>query len=352
MQCTAPLIRAELNTMYLNKQGGLSYKTQFLDRIKWDNGEYNDKIGVGNLYRRIHPVACGQCISCHLNYSRDKATQMMLETSMYPEEEVWFCTWTYNDEHLPHYSTKYLLPNSNEWKKVTGISLDKRNMQLLNKRKRWHYRQYNPHSVYCGEYGSKTNRPHAHSIEWGLPLNLARLEKFSVNEWGDPIWRCKELEEIWVDEDGNPLGNVMVGRVTWETCGYVARYTLKKALGKTKEDYKKWYQMQGKRPEYIVWSNGIGKEYFEQYKDKIYQTDSVPIVNKKTGQVVKPPKYYDRIIEKIDPELHKTITEKRQKQAENLNILSRMSDVFSPEERRAISEARMQSIMQDFRQEV
>lgn len=354
MICTSPLCKAELNTVHLTKDGKLTPDVQFLDINEYDNGKYNDQIGIGKKYKKIYPIPCQQCISCRLNYSRDKATQMMLETKIHPENECWFLTITYNDEHLPNYSTKFLTKDG--YQKITGISLDKTNAQIFWKRVSKKYGK-GVKKVYVGEYGSQTNRPHGHAIVWNLPLDLTKLKKWNVNEFGDPIWRCEELEELWHDahlqkgvKKGKCMGNIMVGRVNWNTCAYVARYTLKKSLRcKTNEEYDKYYQAQGKRKEYIVWSNGVGRQFFENNKDKIYQSDTVPVINKKTGQPVQPPTSYDRILEKVDPELHSLIKEKRMKQAQTLNYMDSLDNPFSPEERRAIAEARMKAITQDFR---
>lgn len=352
--CTSPLIKAELNTVHLTKKGKLTPDVEFLDRDSYDKGLYNNLIGVGNKYKRIYPIACQQCINCRLNYARDRATQIMLEVGEYPEEECWFITVTYNDDFIPYHSTKYYDEEIEEWVTTTGQSLDQKNAQKFFWKMRKHFKKVK--KVYCGEYGSQTHRPHGHAILMGCKLDLTRLEKYTVNEWGDPIWRCKELEEkcwSWKDADGKKWskGNIYVGRVTWETCSYVARYTLKKSLSaSTNEEYSMWYKMHGKRPEYIEWSNGIGRSYFERNMTTIYDLDQVPIINKKTGLPVKPPKSYDRILEQIDPKLHKSITEKRQYQAEIQNKLTQMQDTLSPEERRAISEARMKQVMQDFRE--
>lgn len=356
MICTSPLCKAELNTIHLTKDGKLTPDVKFLDIDSYDKGLYDEDIGIGKKYKRIYPIACQQCISCRLNYSRDKATQMMLETKEHPENESWFITVTYNDEHLPHYTTKMILED--EYKKITGISLDKTNFQTFWKRVNKRYGK-GVKKVYVGEYGSLTNRPHGHAIVWGLPLDLTRLKKWDVNEFGDPIWRCEELEELWHDahlrnpkpKKGDCMGNIMVARVNWNTCAYVARYTLKKSLrAHSNEEYAKYYQAQGKRPEYIVWSNGVGRKYFNENYEKIYLSDTVPVINKKTGQPVQPPTSYDRILEKIDPELFKSIKEKRWKQAETLNHMDNLENPFSPMERRAIAEARMKAITQDFRE--
>lgn len=359
MQCTNPLIKGELNTVHLTKNGKLTPDVIFLDRDKYDKGYYNSQVGIGNKYKRIYPIACQQCITCRLNYSRDRATQMMLETVEHNEDECWFLTITYNDEHLPHHTVKVKSERDGYkgYKQIVGISLDQKNAEVFWKRVQNRYGK-GIKKVYCGEYGSKTNRPHGHAIVWGLHLDVTRLKKWNVNEFGDPIWRCEELEELWHDahlqegvKKGRCMGNIMVGRVNWNTCAYVARYTLKKSLRcRTNEEYDKYYKAQGKRKEYIIWSNGVGKDYFFDNYEKVYSSDTVPIINKKTGQPVQPPTSYDRILERVDPKLHKSIKEKRMKQAETLQRMENMSNPFSPEERRAIAEARMKAITQDFRE--
>lgn len=351
MQCTSPLFRAEYNTVYMNKSGGLSYNYRFLnpEEIKeFESGMWENRIGSNKEFRRITKCGCGQCLSCLMNSARDKATQMMLETQEWKEEECWFVTRTYDDEHLPHYTTKYLLEGMDSYETITGISLDGKNAQDYFKLLDYHQGNH-VKKVYCGEYGSKTLRPHGHDICWGLNLDITKLERWTVNEWGDPVWRCRELEKIW------KKGNVMVGRVTWESCGYVARYTLKKGMkprGVTKEDYKKWYQMQGKRPEYVRWSNGVGKDYHLNHWDEIWMNDEVPILNKKTGQFVKPPLSYYRLLQKIDPEMHEKISKAREEKAITLELAEQMRNEIPPEQRRAIAEQRMRDVISDLRRDI
>lgn len=341
MECISPLIKGELNEVYLNKKGGLSYRAIFLDRDKYDKGEYENSIGVGNKFKAVYPIACQQCIPCRLNYSRDRANQMMLETQCWKEEESWFCTFTYDDEHVPSKKTKLCYKNWDEYAIRETLTLNHKNAQKFFYKLTKKYPRNK--KVYCGEYGSKTERPHGHAIIWGAALDQSQFYDKQLNEWGDPTWRSKELEKLW------GKGMVRVGRVTWETCGYVARYTLKKSLGQYKQNYELYNKIKGREPEYITWSNGVGREYLETNAYDIYRRDNIPIANKKTGQLVKPPKSYDRILEQVDPELHESIKQKRLKQAKYYQQHQKLTDNFSPEERRAISEARMQQIMQDFR---
>ena len=157
-----------------------------------------------------------------------------------------------------------------------------------------------------------------------------------------PRWTSPELEKLW------GLGIVDIGRVTWESCGYVARYALKKINGNTKE----WYQAQGRLPEFVAMSKGFSKDYFEKNRYKMYETDSVPIVNKKTGANVKPPLYFDRMLKKTDPELYETVKARRRKQTESNEMILRSQTDLTPEERRRISEERMSRVIKDLRKEV
>ena len=54
---------------------------------------------------------------------------------------------------------------------------------------------------------------------------------------------------------------------------------------------------------------GIGRNYFEENKEKIYELDE--IINAK-GKSVKPPHYYDRLMQEENPELMTKIKRNRE----------------------------------------
>ena len=58
-------------------------------------------------------------------------------------------------------------------------------------------------------------------------------------------------------------------------------------------------------PEYVTMSRrpGIGSKWFDQYQSDVYPKDFTTVRGKK----IKPPKYYDRLLENVDPELRITI---------------------------------------------
>lgn len=340
MSCNFPLIRAETYERYTNKKGGTSFKAEFISREEYD------KFGKNYLkhkYRKIEPVGCGQCIGCQLDYSRDRATQMMTEKyfgyngGKYPDNTCWFVTLTYSDEYLPIHKTV----RTDTGEIFEGISLDKRDHQLFMKKIRKHFKDCKIKFVVAGEYGSQTHRPHYHYIFFGLPLPVETFKKIHMNALHQPTWTCEELSKIW------GKGYVEIGRVDWRSCAYVARYTLKKAFKKDKE----WYQAQGMQPEFIIWSNGIGKSYFLDNKENIYKTDSIPITTH-MGGLLRTPKSYDRMLKETDPELYEKIKDKRQRAAESKENMLRASTDLTPEERRAIQEARMKQVMKDIRTEV
>lgn len=310
--CTSPLIRAETVETYVNKKGGISYKTEFLDRSTWDsiqeNGGFDRVKMFKGRYRNIQPIPCGQCINCMMNKAAENATKMMMMKPYYPEEECWFLTFTYKDEMLPVQETV----NTETGETWTGTSLRKRDLQLFWKK----IRKDNPNLKYvsAGEYGGQTGRPHYHAIVFGLQIPLDTLKKVGQNWLGQPYWQSDWLNSYWVDEEkqdrnGKPInrGNIEIGEVTWKSCSYVARYVIKKANKMNSE----WFRMQGRIPEYITWSNGFGDKFFEEHKETIKATDTIYLPN---GDMKTPRKFME-LLKESDPELYEDIKKKRKESA-------------------------------------
>lgn len=349
MSCNHPMIRAETYETYTNKKGSKSYKAEFFGDTYLYDKDFGRWARRSGRYRKLELIGCGQCVGCWLDYSRDRATQMMCEKQwgyngeQYPDGTCWFVTCTYDDEHLQTHRTV----NTETGELFEGASLSKEDHQKFMYMIRAKYGSQVKYVV-AGEYGSKSGRPHLHYIMFGLPLDQTQLTEKTLNGMNQPVWRCKELERMWWDAKNKmPKGRVVVGRVDWRSCAYVARYALKKAW---KKDLN-WYHAQGIIPEFIIWSNGIGREYFNKNKDKIYETDSIPL-STHLGTALKTPKSYDRILEKMDPELFEQIKAKRRKAAKNSELALRFQTDLTPAERRAMQEARMLQVMKDLRTEV
>lgn len=203
-------------------------------------------------------IACGQCVGCRLEKSRQWAVRCMHENKMH--EVSSFVTLTYDDEHLP-----------------AGGTLVKRDLQLFMKRLR-KARDEKIRFYACGEYGDRTNRPHYHLLLFNCGFADRRLRKRSAG--GHDCYDSAELRELW------PAGQNLIGDVTFESAAYVARYVLKKITGPMAE----WHYS-GREPEFTLMSRrpGIGLPFLEKYGDEIYRHDSCIV----RGKECKPPRYYD-----------------------------------------------------------
>lgn len=259
--------------------------------------------------REYVTIPCGKCIGCRLEYSRQWANRCMLELSYH--KSSYFLTLTYNDSHLP--ISSFVDEDTGEI--LESATLLKRDFQLFMKRLRKKFGSGLRYYM-CGEYGSKTFRPHYHVIIFGLELNDLEFYKRSPN--GDNYYISKSVNDCWSIRDSNgnldPIGHVIIGNVTWESCAYTARYVMKKASGV----YKKVYTDLNILPEFVLMSRrpGIGYYYFLDNKDTLYNYDFINISTEKTGLKFRPPKYFDKLAERFDIDLD-FVKENRKSRSEN-----------------------------------
>lgn len=235
------------------------------------------------------PLPCGQCIGCRLERSRQWAIRCMHEAATHQKSS--FLTLTYNPESLPN-----------------DRSLNKNHLQKffrsLRKRTGLKLRYFS-----CGEYGEKLSRPHYHAILFGY--DFPDKEIFFTRA-GITSYRSAFLDEVW------GRGQCLIGDVTFESAGYVARYCTKKITGPKKaehyftvDEYGELHE--GLEPEFSLMSlkPGIGSEYLAQFQGDIYPHDRVVIMRKGKPVVQKPPRYYDNIYERIEPELFEALKKAR-----------------------------------------
>lgn len=195
-----------------------------------------------------------------------------------------FITLTYSDEYLP--KDRVLQP---------------RDFQLFMKRLRKRFPQDKIRYFQCGEYGDLYGRPHYHACLFNFDFEDRKL--WSKRN-GNDLFTSKILDEVW------GLGHGVVGQVTFESAAYVARYVLKKVTGDKAADH-----YQGRQPEYVTMSRGgrgdglggIGKRWLEKWMGDVYPSDSVVM----RGKAMRPPRFYDGLLEKADPEGLKKIKEAR-----------------------------------------
>lgn len=210
-------------------------------------------------------VACGQCLGCRLERSRQWALRCVHEASLH--ESNCFVTLTYRDEDLP-----------------PAGGLEVRDWQLFAKRARKRLGRFRFFGV--GEYGEQNLRPHFHACLFGvdLPDKRPHSARDQVVTYSSDL-----LDELW----GH--GFTTVGAVTWQSAAYCARYALKKVTGdRAAEHYSRVDLVTGEvhqvRPEFVLCSRrpGLGLRWFEKYRSDVFPDDGVVWQGKRHGV----PDYY------------------------------------------------------------
>jgi len=239
----------------------------------------------GHLWWPLN-VPCGQCILCREEQAMQWGVRITHEAQMH--ENNAFITLTYADEHLPAYS-----------------SLNYEDLQKFWKRLRWHLGPLRYYAV--GEYGDKTNRPHYHACIFGHAFTEG---KRLLREQPTHLWTSPMLEEAW------GLGMVSVGALTFETARYTASYVTKKL--RSKQTYVRINEEDGEliplvQPRCFASRDpAIGGTWLAEYGKWVYDHDHVVI----NGRPQKPPKMYDRWLEKEKgKEAVEEVKKKRQEKA-------------------------------------
>lgn len=227
-------------------------------------------------------LPCGQCIGCRLEKARQWAVRCMHEASLYDENS--FITLTYDDDHLPkkkEMCTRCVKPH------LIAGSVCTADFQDFMKRLRKSERGKKIRFLHCGEYGELNARPHYHALLFnhGFPDRTV----FSQRE-GNRLYVSDALSKLW------PFGFSAIGEVTFESAGYVARYSLKKVTGESAEAH-----YGSRKPEYITMSRrpGLGQGWYEKFKGDVYPRDRVIV----RGHATRPPRYYDGRLGMEDPAL-------------------------------------------------
>lgn len=310
--CTSPLKAFRIGTTE-NGKAKLKIVPYAIDHVEfvkgsWLNCDSSFSSPFANkVVREYVEIPCGKCVQCKLNYSRQWADRCMFELEYYKTNEAWFLTLTYDDDHIMDIGSD-IFPGT----------LVKEDLSAFMKRLRRQVDYYGlgdgVRFYACGEYGSKTFRPHYHVILYGLDLiKNDKLEFWNKSKSGFKLWRSPFLEKQW------KKGYVIVGQVSWDTCAYTARYVMKKVGGVSSDDY----IANGVEPEFVLMSRkpGIGARFFEDHYKEIYENDEVFVKSKDGGRKAKPPKYFDLKYEKLDPERLKEIKDKRKEIAEYTKAL-------------------------------
>ena len=239
-------------------------------------------------------IPCSQCVGCRLERSRQWATRCIHEASLY--QENCFITLTFSPEALASRKNPESLDVEEYQKFMKRLRKKFIPLNPYHKKKEkelydLHHEKYQIRFFHAGEYGDNLRRPHYHALLFNFDFEDKTLWKM---ENGQRLYISKSLQELW------PHGFSSIGTVTFESAAYVARYIMKKHTGENAETaYNLLNHETGElnqiKPEYTTMSRrpGIGKKWFEKYRNDVYPKDFITV----NGKKIQPPKYYDKLLE-------------------------------------------------------
>lgn len=262
--CTQP------NKCYVNPTGGRPI-------FGWEG----EKQGLPEM-----EVPCGKCPECCKDYYTSWASRGSRELLQWDSSV--FITLTYSEEHLPR-----------------DRSLNKKHVQDFIKRVKFHFGSSKEDPIrqtYCGEYGTKTLRPHYHVILFNC--DFADKKQHYISDGGHQVYTSRILDSLW------GLGHAEFGYATPGSIAYLYKYILKK---KTRKEKEKPLSLEVDGITYDV-----AHEFIESSRNPgigawMRDHDSIKkgylTVN---GRKKKLSKYYLEYLKKNDPETFERISDERQ----------------------------------------
>ncbi len=253
-------------------------------------------------------VACGQCLGCRLDKSREWAARIVHESEQWDQNCFITLTYRNEDECTERQFRKGLFVPPNG-------SLVKAHFQKFMKRLRKKFEGRRIRYYQCGEYGEKLDRPHYHACLFNLDFSDKELFK---QEEGISLFVSEVLNDVW------GYGYATVGSLSFDSAAYCARYVTKKVTGTKAQDYYLRCDDQGVaywlEPEYSTMSRGgsvtggaqlggIGKVWWDEFKGDIFPSDECPIPG--VGVVKKVPRYYTELLRKEDESEYDKVKDRR-----------------------------------------
>ncbi len=218
-------------------------------------------------------------------------------------EDNCFLTLTYDDKHLPKKGS-LILSDYQDFMKRLREDIRRVSIKAFIPKKIRYY--------HCGEYGDK-GRPHYHAILFNHDFTDKVLYKITEQE--HRVYTSKLLDETWQN------GKAWIADVSFDSAAYVAGYIMKKITNKNAvvdsngvyhPPAAEMYEVQ-RGQEYATMSRrpGIGTDWYKKYKSDVYPSDEVIIKER----VTRPPKFYDNMLDKEDPDLLESLKLKRKQKA-------------------------------------
>jgi len=192
-------------------------------------------------------VPCGRCAPCLGNRRQEWVTR--LEQELRVSDSAHFLTLTYAIEPVLDGKATLVKADVQKW------------MKRLRKALKGVKIKY----YLCGEYGSKTYRPHYHAIMFNLPYEGDKLLELLLKTWKH--------------------GFISVGTVTSKSINYTLKYMLQPV-----EKRKKIYD--GRELPFALMSKGLGISYIDKFKDWHLDDKNRNYVVKQDGQKFRLPRYF------------------------------------------------------------
>lgn len=220
-------------------------------------------------------LPCGKCIGCRADHAQAWAIRATHEAQLHDVNGFW--TLTYSDDNLPKDRGLRPVDLTDFWKRLRVGVLRHPHLWVGD----------SVRYLACGEYGSRTHRPHYHAIVFGLvPKDLYRPTPESLGT-------SATLEGIW----GH--GRIMVGTFNKGAAQYVAQYTIKQQQTERADEdgvcLHRPFLRASRRP-------AIGLQWLAQYANDLSEGFALA-----DGDKYKLPRYYRTRLKADNPDLSEKI---------------------------------------------
>lgn len=208
-----------------------------------------------------HVVPCGKCVKCLGRRRKGWGFRLMHELK--DSSSAAFITLTYETPPMSF--------NEHE-------TLEKRDVQLFLKRLRKYqtkkYPNEKPIKYYiCGEYGTRTKRPHYHAIMYNVHANI--------------LADTERLQGIWSH------GHIHLGDVNMATVMYTASYIMKGAWQPEQDD-------DDRVPEFSMMSKKLGASFMTPQMVRYFQNRFISYATLEGGEKIALPRYFrEKIFDKL-----------------------------------------------------
>lgn len=248
--CTNPL------KGFINKNGYVCKVSRDAKYVKMVGGNYKsffDTPSDDTCITEYIDLPCRKCNECLITMRREWTVRSIAEGMLH--KSMVFITLTYDDNNL-----KIAETITADGEIYNHATLDHEHWQKFMRRLRNAYPDKKLRFFMCGEYGTRTFRPHYHAIIYGIGLNdIKDLKVWNRNKNGDLLYKSDYISlNIW------QKGFVVIGDCEVSSCCYVAGYVDKK-FSNTRG--KKFYEMTEILPPYVKSSNrpGLGRLWFDEH---------------------------------------------------------------------------------------